>query len=125
MRVKQQAVFIAKHTPHLPLSVAAVPSMLEKLWDYQTSDLFSEAERVALDFALAAASIPNAITEELFSRLRKEWDNEQIVEILGVVSFFGYLNRWNDSIATALEDPAKYFASDLLGEQGWHVGKHS
>ena len=98
---------------------------LENLWEYQTSDLYSEAERAALDFALAAATVPNAVTPEIVARLREHWDDGQIVEILGVVSFFGYLNRWNDSMATVLEDPAAHFASDLLGEKGWHIGKHA
>lgn len=98
---------------------------LDNLWDYQTSDLFTEAERVALDFALAGASVPNAVTPELAARLRTHWDDGQIVEILGVISFFGYLNRWNDSMATTLEDPARMFADELLGERGWEVGKHS
>ncbi len=98
---------------------------LANLWDYQTSDLFSEAERVALDYALAAGSVPNGVTESLMTRMRVHWCDEQIVEILGVISFFGFLNRWNDSMATTLEDPAQLYAADLLGERGWTVGKHT
>ena len=98
---------------------------LDNLWSYQTSDLFSEAERAALDFALAAASVPNGVTEEIFARLREHWDEDQIVEILAVVAFFGFLNRWNDSMATTLEDPSSHFANNLIGERGWQVGKHA
>jgi hypothetical protein len=36
---------------------------------------------------------------------RNHWDEGEIVEILGVIALFGYLNRWNDSMGTSLETP--------------------
>lgn len=38
---------------------------IEAVWSYRTSPLFSEAERVALDLALAAASQPNDVSDAL------------------------------------------------------------
>ena len=73
------------------------------MWEYQTSPLYSPAERVTLDFAMAAASVPNAVTDDMFAELRKHWTEEQIVEIVGVISLFGFLNRWNDTMGTPLE----------------------
>ncbi len=70
---------------------------------YTTSDLFDESERVAIEFAMAAASVPNGVTDELFARLSEYWSEEEIVEILGVVCMFGIFNRWNDSMATPLK----------------------
>ena len=96
----------------------------DRLWDYQTSDLFTEAERAAFDYAAAAASVPNEVTPELQERLSSHYDDGQIVEILGVVSLFGFMNRWNNSMATELEEPAATYANDVLGDQGWEVGKH-
>jgi uncharacterized peroxidase-related enzyme len=95
------------------------------LWDFRTSPLFSEKERVALEFALAAASQPNAVTDELFAALRKHWSEGQVVEILGVVAMFGFLNRWNDSMATPLEPIANEVASTALKKKGWTAGKHA
>ena len=97
---------------------------LADIWDYATSAHYSEAERAALDFALAAAAVPNAVTSELQARLRAHWDEGQVVEILGVVALFGFLNRWNDSMATSLEEGAESFATDHLGGFGWNKGKH-
>lgn len=94
------------------------------IWDYANSPLYTEAERVALDFALAAAAQPNEVTDELFARLRAHWSEAQIVEILGVVAMFGFLNRWNDSMATPLEAVPAAVAQKALGEQGWAAGKH-
>ena len=97
---------------------------LEALWDFRTSSLYSEKERVALEFALAAAAQPNAVTDGLFAELRRHWSETQIVELLGVVAMFGFLNRWNDSMATPLEPVPSRLASAVLGERGWTPGKH-
>lgn len=97
---------------------------LADLWGYATSPLFTDAERAALDFAAAASVVPNAVTDELFSLLRLHWTEGEIVEIMAVISMFGFLNRWNDSMATPLEDQAAADANELLGEQGWEIGKH-
>jgi len=97
---------------------------LEALWDFRTSSLYTVKERVALEFALAAAAQPNAVTDDLFADLRGHWSENQIVEILGVVAMFGFLNRWNDSMATPLEPVPSRLASAALGERGWTPGKH-
>ena len=97
---------------------------LAAVWTYASSPLYTERERVALDFALAAASQPNAVTDEGFAALRAHWSDSEIVEILGVVAMFGFLNRWNDSMATPLEAVPLKVAQDAAGERGWEAGKH-
>lgn len=97
---------------------------LDAVWDYQTSPLFSPAERAALDLAVAASSVPNAVTDEMFLELRKHWSEDEIVEILGVVAMFGFLNRWNDSMATPLEPVAAAAGEKFFGARGWRAGKH-
>ena len=97
---------------------------LDAIWEYQTSPHYSEAERVALDFALAAGSVPNAVDAELFTRMRKHWSEDQIVQILGAVCLYGFLNRWNDSMATDLEDAPREMAERVLVKGGWTGGKH-
>ena len=59
------------HTAGGALHFGVEDRKLAAVWDYQTSPLFSAAERIALDFAVAGASVPNAVTEEMFSNLRK------------------------------------------------------
>lgn len=98
---------------------------LAQVWEFRTSDLFPEAEKVALEYAIASASQPNDVTDELFDRLRQHWDDGQIVEITALVSFFGFMNRWNDSLATPLEDEPAAVAEEHLASQGWELGKHA
>ncbi len=112
------------HTALAAQRYGASDANLAAVWDYATSDLYSQAERAALDFALAAAAQPSAVTPELGARLREHWNEGQIVEILGVVALFGFLNRWNDSMATTLEEGAEDFACAHLTGFGWDKGKH-
>jgi hypothetical protein len=93
---------------------------LAAAWTYATIPLFSAAERAAL----AAASQPNAMTDELFTATRVHWSEAQIVEILGVVAMFGFLNRWNDTMATPLEAAPNAVAAKAVGAQ-WSAGKHA
>jgi len=97
---------------------------IEAVVDYKTSPLFTEAERVALDFAIAAASQPNAVTDEQFDRMKKHWSEAQIVEIAAAVALNGFLNRWNDTMAVPLEPEPIAFCEKHLKRHGWKVGKH-
>jgi uncharacterized peroxidase-related enzyme len=95
------------------------------IWSYETSPLFSEAERAALRFAQSAAAVPNAVTDGDFAELRKHYTDEEIVELVGVIAYFGFLNRWNDTLATELEPSPLGFAERALSGSGWSAGKHA
>ena len=41
------------------------------VWEYRTSPLYTEAERVALDFTIEAAAQPNAVSDESFAKLKR------------------------------------------------------
>ena len=102
----------------------AEQEQLDNIWDYKTHPAFSDSERVALDFSLAASMIPNAVDSHLTERLHKYWDEGEIVEMLGVISLFGYLNRWNDSMGTSIENGAIESGEKYLAKHGWTKGKH-
>lgn len=97
---------------------------LAAIWNYETSPLYTDKERVALEYAMAAGAVPNAVSDELFDRLKSHWSDEQIVEITGVIAVFGFLNRFNDSMATPLEPEAIGDAERILGKKRWSPGKH-
>jgi len=102
----------------------AEQEQLDHIWEYKTHPAFSNAERAALDFSLAASVIPNAVDEKIQNELRNHWSEGDIVEMLGVISLFGYLNRWNDSMGTSIEDGAVESGNQYLGKHGWEKGKH-
>ena len=98
---------------------------LDNIWEYRTHPAFSEAERAALDFSLADSQVPNAVGEDIKARLYKYWNEGEIVEMLGVIALFGYLNRWNDSMGTTIEQGAVDSGLQYLGKYGWEKGKHA
>jgi uncharacterized peroxidase-related enzyme len=113
------------HTVGGALFFGIDPAKVADIWDFRTSPRYSQAERVALDFAIAAASQPNGVTEEMFAEMRKHWSETQIVEIAAVVAVFGFLNRWNDTMGTPLEEEPIEVGEKYLAAHGWSVGKHA
>jgi uncharacterized peroxidase-related enzyme len=97
---------------------------IAEIWDFERSERFSDAERAALRFARDASLVPNEVTPGHFEELRRHWDDGQIVEILAVVGLFGFLNRWNDTMATELEGAPRAFAAARYGAR-WEPGKHA
>lgn len=112
------------HTAEGAAKLGVDQQKLDAVRDYQTSPLFNAAERAALDVAVAAGCVPNAVTDDMFMELRKHWSDDQIVEIVGVIALFGFLNRWNDTFATPLEEEPLEFGEKHLAAQGWDAGKH-
>jgi len=105
-------------------SLGVPDDKIQALWSYQTSERFTLAERAALDLAFAAGVAPNASGPEHFEELRKHYSDEQIIEIVAVIAIGGFLNRWNDTIATVTDQESVDFARRVLEPAGWRQGKH-
>jgi uncharacterized peroxidase-related enzyme len=97
---------------------------LNDVWNFAESTNFTDAEKAALAFAHAAALVPNSVTDEIGDELHKHWEDDDIVEIMAVIALFGYLNRWNDSMGSALEELPIEAGEKYLGNTDWEVGKH-
>ncbi len=98
---------------------------IEAVWEFEFNELFTDAERAAMRLARDAAMVPNATTPAHFEELRAHFSEEAILQIVAVIAAFGFLNRWNDTMATTLEDAPRTFATDHLTESGWRVGRHT
>lgn len=116
-------LYCQAHFANNLLRHGVLPEKVENLWNFEHSELFSDAERAALRFTMAASQVPNGVTDEHFVELRRFWNDGEIVEILATICYTGFLNRWNDSLATTLEDiPAR--AGEHLHGTNWTRGKH-
>ena len=114
------------HMANLSKVYKASEEKISQVWEYETSDLFSEAERAALRLACHGAMAPRQATQEHFDELYKHFDEGQVVEIVASIALFGFLNRWNDTMATELEELAAQVADATIGQSfGWEAGKHS
>ncbi len=133
--LKRMIAYISSHTSGCQYCQAhairaaerygAGQDQLNHIWEYRTHPAFSEAERAALDFALLSSSVPNQVDDEIAERLRQHYTDGEIVEITGVVALFGFLNRWNDSMGTQMEDGAVESGEKYLSPAGWSPGKHN
>lgn len=112
------------HMANLASIYRASADKIAAVWDFRDSPLFSDAERAALNLAYRASLVPNEAEDADFTELRKYFDDDQIVEIVASIALFGYLNRWNDTMATDLEQYPAGVAQNLIGGVGWYAGKH-
>ena len=112
------------HMANLASIYEASAEKIAAVWEYQTSPLFSDAERAALNLAFKASIVPNEASDADFDELKQHFDDDQIVEIVASIALFGYLNRWNDTMATDLEEFPAGVAGNLIGGVGWTPGKH-
>ncbi len=112
------------HTSHGAERRGVDTAKIEAAFEFETSPLFDDAERAALRLALHAGMHPNATEPAHFDALKVHFSERQIVELVGVISLFGFLNRWNDTMATELEPSPIAFASNHLASAGWEPGKH-
>jgi len=97
---------------------------IHAVWQFASSQLFTPAERVVLRIAHHASSATSEVGDEDFAQLKQHFSAPQIVEIIATIALFGYLSRWNDTLATTLEEVPAKVATRALADQGWEPGKH-
>ena len=98
----------------LVVGLAVISLIFLSLYQYLITSPYIRLEEVIITGA----------NEEIKEELYKYWNEGDIVEMLGVISLFGYLNRWNDSMGTTLEERAIQSGEKYLSKKGWNRGKH-
>ncbi|MBV9196656.1 MAG: carboxymuconolactone decarboxylase family protein [Solirubrobacterales bacterium] len=61
---------------------------------YRQSDLFTEREKLAFDYAVAVMRTPVEVSDELFARIKAQFSDEQIVELTALLTVVN-LDRFN------------------------------
>ncbi len=114
------------HMANLSKIYKASEQKISQVWEFETSELFSDAERAALRVAYSGAMAPSQTTADEFEELYKYFDEAGVVEIVASIALFGFLNRWNDTMATEIESLPAEVARETIGQSnGWEPGKHS
>lgn len=112
--------YCAAHNAENASHIAGVPlDKIRALADFRTSPLFDAAERAALELGVAAGSHPPCVTDAHFWELKKYFSDDAMVELVAVISLLGWLNRWAQTVAPALEPGARAFAQENLAPSGW------
>lgn len=117
-------LYCQAHTAKIVATLSEDDKKMTDIWEFETNPLFSEPERVALRFAMQAASVPNLVTDDTIEEMRDHFNDDEITELLACVSVMGFMNRWNDTLATTLEDGPRKVAEQTIGLKGWQVGQH-
>jgi alkylhydroperoxidase family enzyme len=68
---------------------------LRDLPRYRDSEAFSDEERLVIDLAAEMAKIPVELPPELMEKLRKHFDEAQLVELAAAIAWENYRARFN------------------------------
>ncbi len=67
--------------------------LLAVLSDQRT--LFNDTERLAIELADAMTDTPANVSDDLYARLRKQFSEEQLMQLGAQIAFENYRARWN------------------------------
>ena len=111
--------YCQSHTSHGAERAGVSVDKILSILDYENSDHFSQKEKCVLDLAFASGKVPNEAKKEHFDNLKKHFNSTQITIIVSVISLFGFLNRWNDTFGTQIENVPGDFVNNELIPKGW------
>jgi AhpD family alkylhydroperoxidase len=117
--------YCVAHNAHGLALDGVSPERQAAVWDFDTSPLFSTAERAALRVARGGAQVPNGVTDSDLRDLMAHFTPRQVAEIVAVVGLFGFLNRWNATLRVPLEPAPTDLATRTLTQHGWRIGRHA
>ena len=112
------------HTAHAAAENGIAIEKIKSVFDCVGNAQYSDAERAALIVARHAGQTPNNVSDGDFDALRKHFSEDETLEIIAVIALFGFLNRWQATLALTLEDAPRAFAQTHLTDIGWTIGRH-
>ena len=113
------------HSAYRAASNGIPVEKLRAVYEFEESDLLTPREKAALRLARDGSVVPNLVSEQHFEALREWFDDGEIVELVAVISWRGFLNHWNNIVATETHPVPAGFAREHLGSVGWEAGRHA
>jgi uncharacterized peroxidase-related enzyme len=107
------------HTSHGAERAGMKEEKIADILNYSESKNYTDKEKALLDLAFAAGITPNKSTQSHFDNLKKYFSMKEIIDIVSVIALFGFLNRWNDTMGTVLEEVPESFVENKLRPLGW------
>lgn len=92
---------------------------------YHDNELFTERDKAVCRFAEAAGGVPNQIEKKHNEDLARFLSESEVLKLAGIIAMMGFLNRFNDTVASPLEPESAEFAERHLGGTWWNPGKHA
>jgi AhpD family alkylhydroperoxidase len=76
--------------------------MLNALWDFARTDLFSAAQKAALSAAVSLTREARGLPDSVWDQLRAHYDDGAIIEILSLIAMVNGLNRISNAVQTQI-----------------------
>ena len=76
---------------------------MEALGDYRKSPLFSETEKLVLEYADAITQTPVEVSDTLFRKLRGKFTDAQLVELTATLAWENYRARFDHAFGIEAE----------------------
>jgi uncharacterized peroxidase-related enzyme len=105
---------VAHHTPFLVIEGVS-PAGAASILDYREHPELDDVDRLVIEYAVAVTEQPNRILDSLFSRLRRYFDEKQIVELTLRIALCGFFNRFNDALRIEDETTATAAVAAVAG----------
>lgn len=77
---------------------------VSELSAWRDSLLFSDAERVALEYAERITYTDQAVDDAIFARLKQHFTEAQIVELSAAIAFENYRSKLNPALGIAAQE---------------------
>ena len=71
---------------------------INNLADFENRSDFTTKEKAALRFAEHMTRDSHTVNDELWSELRRHFDEGEVIELAAAVGLFNYFNRFNDAL---------------------------
>ncbi|HEV7375722.1 MAG TPA: hypothetical protein VGN95_13460 [Pyrinomonadaceae bacterium] len=71
---------------------------INALPEYATSQLYNEAERVALEYADCMTITGREVSDELFARLRQFYNDDALVELTEIIAWENASSKFNRAL---------------------------
>src|SRR5712691_1580325 len=96
---------VAHHKPFLAVEGVSAAGA-DHLLDYRDHPELDEADKLVVQYAIAAWEQPHRIPDVLFARLRQHFSEAQIVELTLRITLCGFFNKFNDALQIEEEPEA-------------------
>ena len=106
----QGCTYCTAHSSYGASQLGVDAEKINAVFEFETSPLFTDAERTGLRVAWQGALQPSTVTDDDFEALKAHFSEREIVAVL---SLYGFLNRWNGTLQTELEPAPAALAASL------------
>lgn len=93
------------------------PLKIGELGHYQSSKLFTDTEKLCLEYADCMTITPVELPESLFRNLQKTLDTASIVELTSVIAWENYRARFNHAFGAESEGYSDLASSEIQLER--------